>query len=334
MEAQTASDRARRRGRLAVWIAAMAVVAAAAIQGLSYWVRHQPLKELTGVVLRQDQDPAKQPPVAGAEVSLADDLSPASAWSDSAGLFHLKLRPGTRAGQEGTLTLRHADYQPAQIAEVLQDRLYVIRLAPNVPASSAQPQLVTDIKVRYSLKSATAQDVGSAMKSFEVVNQGDVPCERRFPCSPDGKWKAAIGGVKLDAVEGSEFHNARVTCVAGPCPFTRIEMDGFSTGGRSISVRVRNWSDTASFVLEADVIRPVNTDNIRTAFPITLNQVLSFTLPALAQGPIIEAAINGEDIIYPLGPALKLSWADCGVTTMKDQTRLFRCELKPGYRFP
>jgi hypothetical protein len=48
----------------------------------------------------------------------------------------------------------------------------------------------------------------------------------------------------------------------------------------------------------------------------------------------IQADVNGETIVFPLGPALILSWADCNVRINKDQTRVFRCELKPGYRWP
>jgi hypothetical protein len=320
-----------RRPRNLIIAAAVAVLAAFAI--VSFLLRHRPLTELTGVVLQQDRDPAKQPPIKGAEVFLSGGLSQGSAWSDAAGLFHLKLRPGVRIGQSATLIVRHQDYIAARILEILQDRLYVIRVVP-APSHISNPQILTDLKIRYTVRSTRTEDVSSAMKRFEVVNQGDVPCRDRFPCSPDGKWKATIGRVTLDAVEGSEFHNARVTCIAGPCPFTRIEKDGFSAGGRSISVAVRDWSDTVSFVLEADVTRSVTSETVRQAFPVLFNQVLSFTLPASAQGTTIEATLDGMDIVYPLGPALELSWADCSVTVTKNDVKLVRCTLKPGYQFP
>jgi len=297
-----------------------------------YHFQHQPLTEITGVVLRQDKDPASQPPVANVVVSLSDGLAYGDARSDADGLFHLRLRTGARPGRSATLTLQHPDFQTARIFEILQDRLYVLRIVPKT-AQAAVSMTISDVKIRYSLRTATIEDVGSTAKRFEVVNRADTPCQRGAPCSPDGKWKAAIGGVTLDAVDDSEFRNARVTCIAGPCPFTRIEKDDFSKGGRRIGVRIRNWSDTASFLLEADVARPVNRDAARQAFPVATNKVLSFTLPALAQGPSVEATVNGEDIVYPLGPDLKLSWADCRVTGTKNQTRLFRCDLKPGYQF-
>jgi len=48
----------------------------------------------------------------------------------------------------------------------------------------------------------------------------------------------------------------------------------------------------------------------------------------------IEAELNSESIVFPLGPALILSWANCSnTTTNRDQTTAYRCVLKPGYRF-
>ena len=60
---------------------------------------------------------------------------------------------------------------------------------------------------------------------------------------------------------------------------------------------------------------------------------MEFTLPANAEGPCIEAELNGTDIVFPLGPAMRLSWAECVVDVSPDHTKLFQCELKPGYAF-
>ena len=57
---------------------------------------------------------------------------------------------------------------------------------------------------------------------------------------------------------------------------------------------------------------------------------MNFTLPATAQGPSIEAEVNGVAIVYPLGPSLKLSWANCSMELVPIGTKLYRCELKPG----
>ena len=216
------------------------------------------------------------------------------------------------------------------------DEIYVAHMAPvRQEAASRGPEVsVTGISVRYSLQTATAANVGSAVKTFEIVNKGNVPCEGKPPCSPGMQWKAAIGSATLDAGEGKEFRNARLSCIAGPCPFTTIDSDNFSKGGRTISASIRNWSDTTTFLLEADVFRRQVADVIRQSYPVIINQAMNFTLPSLAEGPSIEAKIDGSAIVFPLGPTPTLSWANCSVRTSQDQARLFWCELKPGYRFP
>ena len=171
------------------------------------------------------------------------------------------------------------------------------------------------------------------LRAFQVVNKANVPCKGQYPCSPDGRWKAALGAASLDAGEGNVFQNARASCIAGPCPFTRIESDDFTRGGRNISVTVRNWSDSTTFLLEAEVFHPMDSDMVRRSYPVTFGQALNFTLPPTAQGLSIEAEINGEGIVFPLGPDLYLSWAECNARVNRDQTKVYRCELKPGYRF-
>ena len=51
------------------------------------------------------------------------------------------------------------------------------------------------------------------------------------------------------------------------------------------------------------------------------------------RGPSIEAELDGSYIVFPLGPALKLSWASCTEKQNPDASKLYSCELKPGYRF-
>jgi hypothetical protein len=317
--------------KLALWI----VIAVAISSGLGYKVwRGRRITSLSGAVLSQDPDPGKQLPIGNVEVSFSDGSSAGSAKSDASGFFQLRLREQVHKGEEMKLHLRHPDYVPLDIDETAADRLFIIRMKPVTKGAAGVPLVtVSDLRVRYSMKDDTTRNVGSAAKIFEVVNKGDVPCDTRKVCSPDGKWKAAVGGATLDAGTGNEFQHARVTCLAGPCPFTKIDNDTFSRGGRQISVAIRNWSDTASFVLEAEVVHASNTDVTRQSFPVILDQAMSFTLPASAQGPSIEATLDHQDIVFPLGPALKLSWANCTMQVGKDLTKLYRCVLKPGYRF-
>jgi hypothetical protein len=139
--------------------------------------------------------------------------------------------------------------------------------------------------------------------------------------------------MSLDAGKGNEFRNVRVSCIAGPCPFTRIEHETVSGDGRHLNVAAQDWSDTATFLVEAEVVHPAEIDIVRESYPAIFGRSLSFSLPASAEGPSIEAELNGETIVFPLGPNLSLGWAQCTEGKNKDQITRYRCELRPGYRF-
>jgi beta-glucosidase len=132
--------------------------------------------------------------------------------------------------------------------------------------------------VRYAVKTNTTVNIGSSAKIFEVANTGNTPCAGQSPCSPDGKWKAASSSLALDAGEGQEFQNVRVSCIAGPCPFTKIDSDGFSNGGRKIAATVRAWSDTVTFLVEAEVIHTTLTDS-SGSIPSIFGRTCRATLP-------------------------------------------------------
>ena len=106
-----------------------------------------------------------------------------------------------------------------------------------------------------------------------------------------------------------------------------------SQGGRLLTVSARNWSDTATFLLEAEVFHPMASELIHESYPVIFGEALNFTLPSSAEGVNIEAEIDGQTIIFPLGPALLLSWATCTAHVNPDHTRVYSCELKPAYRF-
>ncbi len=256
--------------------------------------------------------------------------------SDASGFFQMKWRPAVWPGEQVTFRFRHPNHQPLEITRPLNDELYIARMTSS-PAvkdleSHGEEVVVGDIRVRYALKTTTTINIGSSAKIFEVANTGNIPCAGRPPCSPDGKWKAAASSLTLDAGEGQEFQNVRVSCIAGPCPFTKIDSDSFSNGGRKIGATVRAWSDTVTFLVEAEVVHTMLTDSIRQAYPSIFGRGMSFTLPATGQGPSIQAEVNGLPIVFPLGPDLQLSWASC-TQSASNRTRLYSCELKPGYRF-
>jgi len=322
--------------KIVIWALASAALAGALAAVLVAIHKAQPIT-IKGAVLSQDPDPQKQLPLADVEITGTDGSTVSRAESDSAGFFSLTLRRGLRRRQPLTLHFRHPGYQPLDLNEFVSDQIYIARMVPIIHETHVQSDhpdvTVSNVRVRYSVKTTTEADVGSAVKTFQVENVGDVPCKGRHPCSPDGKWKAALSSSSLDAGDGNEFRNARVSCIAGPCPFSRVEFEDLSRGGRKVEVSVRNWSDTTTYLVEAEVVHPMVSDLVRESYPVIFGRALNFSLPLLAEGPSIEAEINGELIVFPLGPDLYLNWADCHARVDKDQAKAYRCELKPGYRF-
>ena len=100
------------------------------------------------------------------------------------------------------------------------------------------------------------------------------------------------------------FRNMRASCIAGPCPFTRIDSSGFVHGGRNITVSATNWSDTATFLFEAEVFRTTISSSVRHSYPVIFGRTLNFTLPPTQEGVSIEADLNGAPMVFPLGPDL------------------------------
>ena len=291
---------------------------------------------LTGVVLRDDLDPRKQLPVPSVKITATEGQRSADGQSDVSGQFTLRLPYGGWRESPATLTFRRSGYETLEMSPSLNGEIYVVRLTPIVqpaPPAAVPVMVLKDVRVRYAEKATTPVDVGSTAKTFSVINTGNVPCERKPPCSLDGKWKASRGAVTLDAGDQQQFENARVSCIAGPCPFTKIESGTVLHPGRKITVSVLNWSDTATFLVEAEVTRSTPSDAIRQAYPAIYGRAMSFTLPATAEGPSVEADLGGADIVFPLGPKLLLSWAECSLQVGADQTKLYRCDLKPGYDF-
>src|SRR5665213_2404894 len=324
-----------RRRKAAIWIAAIAG-AGAVIGGVMLFRIHQRRARpiiLRGAVVTQGSDPRQQSPIANVVIGAIDGMADGVSKSDFSGAFSLTLRRGVAPGEPITLTFRNPDYQPLDLKENVTDQLYIAHLAPlhdgNEAEAAAAATLVGNVLVRYTTSVSSSENIGTGIKTFQVENTGNVPCDKRPPCSPDGKWKAAVASASLDAGEGNEFSNARVTCIAGPCAFTKVESDGFSHGGRMIRVSMLDWSDTTTFLLQAEVFRQQVGNAIRQSYPVIFDRAMNFTLPSTAVGPSIEAEMNGKLIVFPLGPVPILSWADCNVRVEQNQAKDYRCELKP-----
>jgi hypothetical protein len=307
----------------------------AALSAIAYLKRRQPVT-LKGAVLRLDRDPNRQLPLSDVQITAINALGSGSSKSDSAGFFALTLPKGLRRRQAVLLKFRHEDYQPLDVDDFIGDKIYVVRmvrLRHDTIAETNSGSAISNTRIRYSVKATTEANIGSAVKAFEIVNTGNIPCNGKPPCAPGGRWKATLGSLSLDAGEGNEFRNARVSCIAGPCPFTRIELESFSQEHRRFNVSVLNWSDTVTFLLEAEVVHPMTSDMVRETYPVIFGRALNFSLPASAEGPSIEADVAGDAIVFPLGPDLFLRWADCHMVVDRDQSKNYRCELKSGYQF-
>jgi len=323
-----------RAHKIELWSALLVAILVAAGLLLLRWQKQKTIS-IQGAVLIQDVDPRRQQPIAGVTVS-AGKLSVADVKTDSSGYFVLHLLKPIRRGNAIVLDFHHSQYHPLTVHEFVGNKLYIEHMLPLSAkvVSSNQPQTkITNVRIRYTINSLTELNVGSAAKTFEIENKGGTPCQGLRVCSPDGRWKATIGGVTLDAGAGNQFRNVRAFCIAGPCPFTRIDSNRTSQGGQILTVSARDWSDTATFLLEAEVFRPMISQMEHFSYPVTFGDGLSFTLPASAESVSIEAELDGQPIIFPLGPALNLSWASCDAGGNSERGRIYRCTPKPGYDF-
>ena len=333
-----------------VWT--LIVVAAGAVAGFFLVKRvHRPRMiseaqsiSFEGAVIQREANPQNQLPIAGVEIIASDGVRNAATRSQASGYFNFTLQKGVLSERPVLLSFRHAGYEPLDLTVETgrletPKKLYVaamIPLAPKAVTKASRPaSVVANIRVRYTINARTDINVASAAKTFQVVNQGDVPCDHHSLCSPDGKWKAASASASLDAGADNSFANIRASCIAGPCPFTRIDSSGLVPGKRTITVTALNWSDTTTFLMQAEVFHTAISSNLRELYPVIFGQSLNFTVPPSQEGVSLEADLDGSPMVFPLGPDLSLSWANCTVRngTEEEQTMVYRCELKPGYRF-
>lgn len=307
---------------------------------IAFWIMGKRLQPLTieGMVMQRDSDPAKEVPIGNARVTVFYSNKSVSTTAETSGLFHLTFPVGVKSGQPIIIRLDQQEYMPLVLHDFLTNKIYLARMisrasmtpAPRTPYPAV---IVSNVSLRYTTNVTTSVNVGSTVKPIEVKNKGDIPCNGTQPCSPDGRWKASTVSTAMDAGEENEYHNIRLSCIAGPCPFTRVRAQDFSRPSRTIKISILNWSDTTTFLLEAEVFHVSIANMLRRSYPVQFGPTFNFTLPGDSEGPSIEADLNGKHIIFPLGPSLYLSWANCTSTIGERNTAVFRCELKPGYRF-
>lgn len=335
-------------GKKTVWtIIAVAAVVVTALLFYAHRVKSISVRQtipIEGAVIRHDPDAEKELPIADVAITVSDGVKTITTHSEVSGYFKLVWQKDVLSAKPLVVSFQHPYFEPLDLTVQTgrletPTELYVVAMIPlptkTMAGSKGPEKVVSNIRVRYTINSRTESNVGSEAKTFQVVNKGNVPCNHQAPCSPDGKWKASFASVSLDAGADNTFENVRASCIAGPCPFTRIDSSGFIHGGRNIHAAALSWSDTATFLLEAEVFHSAITSNVRESYPVIFGRTLNFTLPPTQEGVSLEGEIDGSPIVFPLSPALNLSWATCTVRTNTEQERtaVYRCELKPGYRF-
>ena len=259
-----------KRKKVLLWAIAGTVIVATAtvlLLRLHHW--RPGSMRIQGAVIRDDSDTRNQLPIANALVTASDGVTSSSTESDASGYFKLTLPGVDWPGRIVKLSFRHEDYEPLDLElyaglRLANQELTIAAMTPipgqatlpiqsGITAGSSQ-SVVSNILVRYTENSETEDNIGSAVRTFQVVNKGDVPCNRQAPCSPDGSWKASRGSLSLDAGPGNEFRNVRASCIAGPCPFTQIDSSSSLNGGRNITVSALDWSNTVTILVEAESI--------------------------------------------------------------------------------
>lgn len=335
------------RTRLTILIVLLVLVSSAGV-----WVavrvagkrvpRLSPPITLEGSVLKQDADPSKRTPIPEVTVTAMRGNTEVIQKTDPTGYFTVSLSGGIESGADLSLTFVKEGYKTIQMTPNQPgDQLYIVQMEPvSAPAAlkmqrvqaPAKISSIKDVRVRYSFKDHSTIPVGAIAKEFLAPNKGNIPCRDQAPCSPDGKWKATTTILPIDTDPGNEFRNVRISCIAGPCHFLKVD-PGITEHVTRLKISVLNWSDTAAFLVEGDVIRTMVTNIVRQSYPFIIGNTMSFALPPTSESLSIEANVDGKLIIFPVGPTLDLSWANCNVDTSTAGDKTYRCQLKPGYEF-
>jgi hypothetical protein len=332
------------RKSTAIWIAvaAGAMAALLLIFGLRHWRPRWSV--IQGAVIRSDSDVRKQQPIAGVQITARYSESSVSTQSDASGYFRIAIPGAVLPGRTVMLSFQRRGYKSLALPVVIRFRsslrnLIVAAMQPAAAAAAENPQIaptvVSNIRVRYTVNDQKQENVGSAVRTFVVYNKANVPCRHQGPCSPDGYWKAATGSIRLDAGAGNVFRNARASCIAGPCPFTKIDSSGFAQGGRIITASALDWSGPATFLLQAEVYQTTTVSKVRESYPVIFGRGFNFSVPPTGEGVSLETELGGVQIIFPLSPKLDMGWAACTARNGASEANssFYQCELKPGYRF-
>ncbi len=205
----------KKRRKAVIWVSVVVVVGLLVTATLVIRARRAARRPITlkGAVITQASDSRKELPIADVDISPeiqappGDDSTSLITKSDGAGFFWMRLPVQIKRGQKIVLRFRHSGYDPLDAMVTAGDELYIAHMAAKnrqeMPPPNHPVIKVSNVRVRYTVKTYTTVDVGSVVKTFEVQNTGNTPCHGRPPCSPDGKWKASIASTTMDAGIGN-----------------------------------------------------------------------------------------------------------------------------------
>ena len=168
---------------VAIGVAVLVIVLAA------HLITRIPLT-IRGAVVTSDPDPTKELPIADVKITVVGPQI-STVHSDTSGSFNIVMRRPLPLSEPITLQFRHPDYLPLDLHNVDGDKLYVAHLIPKAHAAADQGSeaAIAHVVAEYFISATTKVNMGSAVKTLEVVNRGNMPCQGQGPCSPDGNGK-------------------------------------------------------------------------------------------------------------------------------------------------
>ena len=175
----------------------------------------------------------------------------------------------------------------------------------------------------------------TGVKTFQIQIMGNIPCNGStlFPGRQmEGGNQFRVPGCG----RGKRFPKCQGFLYCGPLPFhaelimTAFPREGATSRSPCAIGRIRPHS-----CFRRRCSDPQISDLVRMTYPIILGTSLNFTLPPTAEGPSVEAELNGENIIFPLGPdpCFELGRLQCQRAKGNNGQKFYRCELNAGYQF-
>ena len=143
---------------------------------------------------------------------------------------------------------------------------------------------------------------------------------------------ALLGRLKLSAEEVAQGIKERER--GETIAYGVLDPSAFAQGGRIVTASAVDWSDTATFLLQAEVFHTSIVSEERISYPVVFGRGFNFTVPPTAEGVSLVAEVGGVEIVFPLASDLYMSWAACDARKGSNASNsVYQCELKPDYRF-